>query len=361
MKQACAVLGLSRATVYRHLQEVQPSAAAPTTQPTSHRRIPDQERASILAVLDSERFIDQPPREVYGALLSEGHFLCSWRTMYRLLNERGPVRERRAQRPPQHHAVPRLVAAAPNEVWTWDISKLATYERGVFLNLYVVLDMFSRYVVAWMIAAHENSALAQQVFSEAVQRYEVEPGSLTVHQDRGAPMTSHGFADLLTELGIERSYSRPRVSDDNPFSETLFHTVKSQPDYPGRFLNVAHARKWFTSFFAWYNTDHHHDGLALFTPEQVYFQQVEELVVVRQQALDAAYRRAPERFVAGPPEAARPPQRVLLNPLDAAPPTLGTVLSTPADALAGLWPAAKSGLPVIHLPGAPELTASNAS
>ena len=351
MKHACAALGVSRATAYRQSRAVQPLASSQRR--PSHRRIPDHERTAILARLDSERFIDQPPREVYATLLSEGVFTCSWRTMYRLLGERGPLRERREQRQARHHAVPRLVATAPNQVWSWDISKLATYERGVFLNLYVVLDLYSRYAVAWMVAAHENSGLAKQLFQESIERYGIKPGSLVVHQDRGAPMTSHGFAELLGKLGIERSYSRPRVSDDNPFSEAHFRTVKYQPDYPGRFRDLAHARSWCADFFRWYNADHHHEALALFTPEEVYFQRVEMVTARRQSALDDAYRRNPERFVAGPPVASQPPSRVLLNPHDAAPPTLDTILSTPPDELSSPWPAAVNGMPVIHLPGAP--------
>lgn len=294
MKRACAAVGLSRATAYRRLSSSSPPPSA--ARRSSARRIPDAERSEILAVLDSERFIDQPPREVYAALLSESVFMCSWRTMYRVLAERAPVRERRNQREAKSHAVPRLIASAPNQVWSWDISKLATYAHGVFLNLYVVLDMYSRYVVAWMVAEHENSALAQQLFREAIQRYNIDPGSLTVHQDRGAPMRSHSFAALLAELGVERSYSRPRVSDDNPFSEAAFRTVKSQPDYPGRFRDIEHARRWMSEFFAWYNTEHHHDGLALFTPEQVFTGRANTLAKRRQEALDAAYERTPQRL-----------------------------------------------------------------
>ncbi len=263
MSRACKALDLPRSTAYR--LQLPPREKSTTPRPASHRRIPGSDRASILAALDSPRFIDQPPREVYAALLSEGRYLCHWSTMYRLLRERGPIRERRAHRTPRRHPVPRLVAAAPNQVWTWDISKLATCERGRFLSLYVVLDLFSRYVVAWMVAEHENSALAKQLFAEAIQRYGVEAGKLVVHQDRGAPMTSHGFAELLGELGVERSYSRPRVSNDNPFSESHFHTLKYQPDYPGRFRDVLHARQWCEEFFHWYNEHHHHAALALFT------------------------------------------------------------------------------------------------
>jgi putative transposase len=352
MTRACAALGLSRATAYRR-SRLQPTAPVQRARARSHRRIPDSERAAILEQLDSERFIDQPPREVYAALLSEGTFSCSWRTMYRLLRERGPVRERRDQREPRHNAVPRLIASSPNQVWSWDISKLATYERGVFLNLYVVLDLYSRYVVAWMVAAHENSALAKQLFREAIERYGISAGTLTVHQDRGAPMTSHGFAELLGELGIARSYSRPRVSDDNAFSEAHFHTLKYQPDYPGRFRDIAHARSWCSEFFSWYNAEHHHDGLALFTPEQVFAGEVERIAERRQQALDDAYRRHPARFVAGPPVAARPAQRVMLNPLDAAPPTVAAILDTPDAQLAMLWPTCDvSDVTIINLPGA---------
>jgi putative transposase len=203
-----------------------------------------------------------------------------------------------------------------------------------------------------MVAQHENSALAQQLFREAIQRYNVDPDSLTVHQDRGAPMTSHGFAAVLSQLGVDRSYSRPRVSNDNPFSEAAFRTVKSQPDYPGRFRDVEHARQWMSEFFAWYNTNHHHDALALFTPEQVFVGRVNELAERRQAALNAAFDRTPQRFVFGRPAAAQPPQRVLLNPLDAAPPTAATLLESDERTLLELFPARSEDIPIIHLPGA---------
>jgi putative transposase len=353
MTRACAAVGLSRATAYRRLRPASSAAPAPSRR-RSKRRLSDAERARVLEMLDSERFIDQPPREVYATLLTEGVYLCSWSTMYRILRERGPVRERRNHREPKHHAVPRLVATAPNQVWTWDISKLATEVRAIFLNLYVVLDLFSRYVVAWMVAAHENSALAKQLFAEAISRYDVAPGDLTVHQDRGAPMKSHGFADLLGELGVERSYSRPRVSNDNPYSESHFHTVKYQPDYPGRFHDLGHARRWCDEFFRWYNTDHHHDGLALYTPEDVFFGRVDAIAARREAALLDAYTRHPERFLRGQPTVPRPPDRVLLNPADGEqPPTAEQLLATSADDLETLWPQpATAGVPVINIPGA---------
>ena len=240
MTRACSAVGLSRATAYRRLG----TARGPSSRPRrpSPRRLSDAERANVLELLDSERFIDQSPREVYATLLDEGTFVCSARTMYRVLRERGELQDRREHKQRVHHPIPRIEARAPNQVWTWDITKLATYVRGVFLNLYVVLDLFSRYAVAWMVAERENSALAKQLFAESVERYRIEPGRLIVHQDRGAPMTAHGFADLLSELGVDRSYSRPRVCNDNPFSESQFHTLKYQPDYPGRFRDARHAR-----------------------------------------------------------------------------------------------------------------------
>jgi putative transposase len=304
-------------------------------------------------VLDSEEYMDQPPREVYASLLGKGEYLCSVSTMYRILRHRGPVRDRRAHRERTHHAVPRLEATAPNQVWTWDITKLPTEKRGEFLSLYVILDLFSRYIVAWMVAKRENSALAKQLFAEAIERYGVEPGTLIVHQDRGAPMTSHGFADLLAELGVDRSYSRPRVSNDNPQSESQFHTMKYQPDYPGLFRHADHARSWCTDYFQWYNEDHHHTGLALHTPADVYFDRLEEVAAQRQQALSEVFAAHPERFPLGPPRDKRPPSRVVINPPEDAPTVNAAQVLAVAD-LGALWPTqpAPESVPLIVLPGA---------
>ena len=207
--------------------------------------------------------------------------------------------------------------------------KLATSTPGVFLNLYLVLDLFSRFPVAWMIAEHENSALAKQLFAEAITRYDLRPGSITVHNDRGAPMTSLGFIELLAQLGVERSLSRPRVSNDNPFSESAFKTAKYQPDYPGRFQSVGLARRWFSEFFEWYAHRHRHSGLALFTPADVFFGRIPALAANRQRALDAAYQTHPERFVRGRPTVRLPPSKVAINPIDPGAPrhSLGDLLS----------------------------------
>ena len=313
LQRACAALELSRATLYRHLK---PKTRAPaTTRRRSGRRLSDAERQAVLEVLHEPRFADQPPLQVYAKLLDEGRYLCSVRTMHRLLADVGESGERRLQRAKTHHPVPRLVADAPNVVWSWDITKLATWARGVFLSLYVVLDLYSRYVVAWMVAGRENSALAKQLLAEAITRHGIEPGRLRVHQDRGAPMTAHGFLDLLAELGVDPSHSRPRVSNDNAFSEAQFKTLKYQPDFPGRFRDVEHARAWCAEFFDWYNHHHQHSGLALFTPADVFHGRIEDLVAMRQAGLDAAYAAHPERFVRGRPKVARPPAVVAINPL----------------------------------------------
>jgi putative transposase len=208
------------------------------------------------------------------------------------------------------------VATAPNEVWSWDITQWATWTRGAFLNLYGVLDLYSRFVVAWMLAARENSALAKQLLAEAVQRHGIEPGRLRLHQDRGAPMTAHGFLDLLAALGVDPSHSRPRVSNDNPFSEAHFKTLKYQPDFPGCFRDLEQGRAWCAEFFDGYHYHPQHSALALFTPADVFYGRVEALLVQRQAALDAAYAAHPERFVHGPPRAQRPPAVVAINPLE---------------------------------------------
>jgi len=351
--RACVALGLARATAYRHLHPRRAAFTRPRR--ASHRRLSAVEREAVLEVLDSDRFLDQPPREVFATLLGEGRFLCSVRTMYRILRERGALRDRRDHRQRERHAVPRLTATTPNQVWTWDISKLATVTRGEFLSLYVVLDLYSRYVVAWMVAAHENSALAKQLFLEAILRYGIRPGELLVHQDRGAPMTAHGFQDLLAELGVGRSHSRPRVSNDNAFSEAHFHTLKYQPDYPGRFQDLGHARRWCADFFHWYNEEHHHDGLALFRPADVFAGRVAEVAVRREAALAAAFARHSERFVRGAPVVRLPPPVVTLNRLDPSEPILTAeqLLSARETTLATtLSPASRpSTAPVIHLPG----------
>jgi transposase InsO family protein len=311
--QACEALCIGRATVYRRTTPPRPPSHA--TRAPSPRRLGEDERNAILEVLHSERFADQPPPEVYAALLSQGVYMASIRTMYRLLAEQGENAERRAQRAPARHVMPTLSATAPNQVWTWDITKLRSVVPGVMFCLYVIIDLFSRMVVGWLLAERENGAHAERLFADAIARHEVAPGALTVHADRGAPMKSDDLAQLFALLGVARSFSRPHVSDDNAFSEAQFKTLKYQPDYPGAFASMAHARAWCQEFFGWFNEHHQHSGIALFTPAEVFYGRVEEVAARRQAALDGAYAAHPARFPNGPPVARRPPEAVHINPL----------------------------------------------
>lgn len=310
---ACAALGLSRATMYRSTSPDTPPAVRERR--ANPRRLSDDERKAIVDVMHAPEFVDQPPMEVFGKLLSQGIYLASIRTIYRVLAELGETKERRNQRLPHTYAKPTLSATAPNQVWTWDITKLATLQKGVFLHAYVILDLFSRYVVGWMVAAKECKHLATQLFADTVARHGIEPG-LTVHSDRGAAMKSDTLARLLATLGVDQSFSRPHVSDDNPFQESHFKTMKYQPDYPGHFASILHARAWLQDFIGWHNDNHQHSGLALFTPADVFFDRIGVVHAARQRALDAAYALHPERFPNGAPKAALPPAEVNINPLE---------------------------------------------
>jgi len=310
---ACGALGVSRATLYR--------ATCPPSPPVVRqgwaiaRKLGEDERQAIVDVMHETEFVDQPPMEVFAKLLSRGIYLGSIRTIYRVLAELGESKERRNQRLPHTYVKPSLSAAGPNQIWTWDITKLATQKKGVFLHAYVIIDLFSRYVVGWMVAEKECKHLAAQLFADSVARHCLEPG-LIVHSDRGSAMKSDTLAQLLMSLGVDQSFSRPHVSDDNAFSEAHFRTMKYQPDYPGRFTGLLDARAWLEVFFGWHNDEHQHSGLALFTPAEVFFGRVAPVHAVRQATLDAAYARSPARFPNGPPKAALPPTVVCINPLE---------------------------------------------
>jgi putative transposase len=310
---ACGALGVNRAGLYRSRKPPAPPQPV-RARPPSPRRLDDVERQRIIDTLHQPEFADQPPAEVYATLLGLGIYIGSIRTIYRELAKRGETKERRNQRAPHVHTKPSLTATAPNQVWTWDITKLATVERGVFLMAYVIIDLFSRFVVGWMLATKECKHLAAQLFAETIARHGVEPG-LTVHSDRGSSMKSDTLAQLLAELGASRSFSRPHVSDDNAFSEAQFKTMKYQPDYPGRFAGELHGRAWLSDFFGWHNDKHHHSGLALFTPADVFHGRVGVVAAARQAVLDAAYAAHPERFPNGPPRVQLPPVAVHINPL----------------------------------------------
>jgi len=319
-RMACDALNLNRNTLrhkYKKSQfcgPVKPANRERKKAPQP-RALTAAERRAVNIVLTSDAYCNQPPMQVYHDLLQRGQYLCSISTMHRLLRQGQMQGERRAQRAPQSHAIPRLTATRPNEVWTWDITKLATEKRGEYLSLYVVMDLFSRYIVAWMLSRKENSALASQLMQEAADRYSIEANVLTLHQDRGTPMTAHCYLDLLSELAITASHSRPRVSNDNAMSEAQFKTLKYQPDYPRRFQDYDHGQRWCQDYVTWYNSSHHHCSLGGFTPAQVFTGEYTNLATIRQKALDQAYQAHPERFIKGAPKVMLPPEIVSINPI----------------------------------------------
>ncbi len=326
--KACAALGVPRSRLYpdRRKRDRKGVQAQPQPQP---RQLSPDEREQALTLMHSERFCDQAPRQIHATLLSEGTVVASVSTLYRLLRGVGEAQERRRQRPPQRHAVPRLEATAPNQVWTWDITKLPTLVTGVFLCLYVILDLYSRYVVGWMVSRKENAGLARHLFKHTLARHNIAPDTLIIHQDRGAPMTAHSFRELLDSMGVDPSYSRPRVSNDNPFSESHFKTVKYAPDYPGRFNDADHARRWLKDFFTGY-LERPHEGLALYTPTDLFANRIDAVWQVRQATLDRHYGVHPERYPKAPPKAKRPPALVTINPLDGIPNTAAELLKVPS-------------------------------
>jgi putative transposase len=313
---ACDALGVSRATLYRRRRP--PSTReAPRRRPPPARSLSAEERSGVVAALHADRFADRAPAAVYATLLDEGTYLCSIRTMYRILDAEGEARERRDQLRHPRYAKPRLEARAPNEVWTWDITRVQGPGRGEWYALYVVLDLFSRYVVGWMLARSERGELAGRLLRECALRERIAEGRLTVHMDRGAPMVSKPVAWLLADLGVSRSFSRPRVSDDNPFSESHFKTLKYRPGFPERFEDLDHARAFCRDFFRWYNTAHRHSGIGLHTPAAVHHGVAAAATTVRAAALARAYAAHPERFVKSPPTPPRIPDVVRINPLEA--------------------------------------------
>jgi putative transposase len=310
---ACRALGVARASVYRRRRPRPPRQVASAPR-KSARSLSRPERQAVLDVLHSERFADQAPAEVYATLLDEGIYLCSTRTMYRLLEEADEVRERRNQLRHPAYSKPELLATRPNEVWSWDITKLLGPKKWTYYHAYVIIDIFSRYVVGWTVACREDSNLAERLIAETCRKQGVARGTLTLHADRGTSMTSKPVAFLLADLGVTKTHSRPHTSSDNPFSESHFKTMKYCPRFPDRFTSIEHARKFFAEFVAWYNQQHHHSGLGLMTPHAVHHGQVAATADARQATLDAAYLLHPERFVGGQPRASVPPAAVWINP-----------------------------------------------
>lgn len=317
---ACRALGVSRATFYRRQRPThRPSVLiAPSVPPpprrASPRRLSPTERQNIRETLNSPRFVDQAPAQIHTALLDEGAFLCSTRTMYRILDDAQEVRERRDQLRHPTYRKPELIATGPNQVWSWDITMLPGPAKASRFHLYVILDIFSRYVVGWLLAQRECQDLAARLIRETCDKQDVKADQLTIHSDRGPSMKSQTLAQLLAALGVIKSHSRPHVSNDNPFSESQFKTLKYRPEFPARFASYDEARAFCVRYFAWYNDEHYHSGLQMFTPASVHYLQTGPILAQRQQILQAAYAAHPERFVHGIPRAKPVPETVWINP-----------------------------------------------
>jgi len=316
---ACDVLGVARASFYRQRPVLGPPAspapepALPAARPLPARALSPDERARVLTALHEERFQDRSPAAVQSTLLDEGQYLCSIRTMYRILEQEGESGERRDQlvHPPyQKHE---LLATAPNQLWSWDITKLLGPAKWTYFYLYVILDVFSRYVVGWMVGHKENAELARQFIEETIGKHEVPAGQLNIHADRGRVMTSKPVAFLMADLGVTKTHSRPYVSDDNPYSESQFRTMKYRPEFPDRFGCIQDSRAFCQQFFQWYNEEHRHSGIALLTPSMVHFGEAQTVLAHRQVVLDAACLAHPNRFVRRPPKPLPLPSEVWIN------------------------------------------------
>src|SRR5712691_23143 len=306
----CAALGLPRATYYRRRRPPGP----PPRRGRPPRALSVEEQAAILDMLHAPRFVDLAPAEVYATLLDEGQYHCAERTMYRLLAAHQEVRERRNQLRHPRYATPELLARRPNELWSWDITKLLGPAKWTYFYLYVMLDVFSRYVVGWMVAHRESATLAERFIHETCGRQGIDRGQLTIHADRGPAMTSKPVALLLADLGLTKTHSRPHVSNDNPFSEAQFKTLKYRPTFPTRFGSIQDARAHCHVFFPWYNTEHHHSSLGLLMPADVHNGVAEQRVAARATVLATAYATHPERFTSGLPHPAARPVEVWINP-----------------------------------------------
>ncbi len=312
VKEACLSLALPRATFYRWRR--------PQSRRLAKRRAPSpialtaQERKEVLAVLHAPEFVDASPYQIYPALLDQGIYLCCIRTMYRLLEAHGELRERRNQLRHPKYSRPELLATGPNQLWTWDITLLRGPVKYTYYYLYVIIDVFSRYIPGWMLAGKECGELASELIGQACQKQGIQPGQLTIHADNGAAMTSKTLTQLLTDLDVARSYSRPRQSNDNPFSEAHFKTLKYRPTFPRRFGSFEDARAFCREFFDWYNQVHYHSGIALLHPADLHYGRAEEILAQRNRVRQQAFERFPHRFGGKPPRPLQVPRAVWINP-----------------------------------------------
>lgn len=335
VEAACDGLGLSRATYYRRSRPVE---SRTRVRPVPPRALSPAECQAVLDVLHAPEFVDKAPATVFATLLDRQQYLCSIRTMYRQLARCAEVRERRDQLRHSAYTKPELLATGVNQVWSWDITKLLGPAKWTYFYLYVILDIFSRYVVGWMVAQRESATLAERLIDATCAKQGIQPGQLTLHADRGSSMKSKTVALLLADLGVTKTHSRPYVSDDNPFSEAQFKTLKYRPDFPDRFGSIQDARAFCGPFFHWYNAEHRHSGIGLLTPETVHYGRTDQVLAARTATLLAAYAAHPERFVGKPPEPPKVPRAAWINPppektTRQEPP--GSILTTPDDSRVG--------------------------
>ena len=311
-RAGCLYLGLSRSTIHRRAHPPLPGAKTP--RPAPEWALTQEERQAFLDVAHSLPFVDKTPAEIFYTQLDRGEYHCSIRTMYRILAGNAEVKERRNQLRHPVYKKPELMATAQNQLWSWDITKLRGPSKGVYYHLYVVLDVYSRYVVAWMLASRESEDLAKELLAEGYRKHGIRPGELTTHSDRGPAMKAQTVTDLLAALGVTKSHSRPYVSNDNPYSESQFKTMKYRPQFPRRFGSMEDALAFCRTFFIWYNEDHYHSGICWLAPATVHYAQAYRVLAQRHVVLTAAYELNPQRFLTGRPKLQTLPQQVWINP-----------------------------------------------
>lgn len=309
-KEACKAFGVSKATFFRHRD---PKPKNEKKRKRHHRQLSETEEKMVLENLTCERFIDESVPEIYTTLLDEDQYLCSQRTMYRILHKHASTRDRRDQLHHPEYKKPELLACGPNQVWSWDITKLKGPTKWSYYYLYVIIDIYSRCVVGWMIARRESAVLAERLIQETCETQGIEKNQLTIHADRGTAMRSKLVAQLLADLGITKSHSRPYTSNDNPYSESQFKTMKYYHKFPKTFGSIEDAEIFLRGFFEWYNRQHKHSGIGYVSPESLHTGQAFQIRENREKVLVGAYEKHPERFVRGVPQPPRIPQAAWIN------------------------------------------------
>lgn len=313
VSNACRAVGVARSSYYYHYLRYKRVKTSVEVRPSPPWALSAEERQQVLDTLHHPLFVDKAPHQAYAVLLDQGRYLCSIRTMYRILHDNNEVCERRRQRSHPNYKKPELLAESPNQVWSWDITKLKGPRTWTYFYLYVILDIYSRYVTGWMLAYRESAALAEKLIEQTCKKQKISQGQLTIHADRGPSMKSKPVALLLSELGINKSHSRPYVSNDNPYSEAQFKTLKYAPAFPDRFNNFDEASAFCKLFFNWYNKEHRHTGIALLTPEMVHYGLADNVIQKRNDVLKNAFEKCPERFKMKMPKAEILPQKVWIN------------------------------------------------